>query len=674
MRKQGARPIEPRIALSAIECVRYRGSRYGAGFAYFRLNGRSERRVKVFVDSKETLEKVQGMLSSGLRGRARLIGEEYRPNHGGFSSYVFAAEAPEEELRRLVSTINLELSRGSIRGRIYSWGRHVEVFKGIGYPTDVYSLYEMESRASSADLWLSHTRQPTNSPGRLPIWSHPFSSGEWAIVHNGDISSFGANMEFLASYGYRSFVGTDSEVIAFLLDHLTSVEGMNIETAAQLLCNAFEDDVEDPEWIRRAVRLRGARLDGPFTVVAGYCDGYDVYLLALTDRSKFRPIVVAEDSDYVYVASEEAEVREVSRDARVWTIEPGGYFLASMRRGLIHPGRRLYGRFITPQAAASPPYGDTVIDALGMGYRQLNEAIRAAAFSGAGCVDVVNVNGQRYIGVGVPHPLKIRIHGTAGNCLANFNEGLDVEVYGNAQDDVGDTMHGGSVVIHGDARDVLGQALQGGYIYVAGNAGNRCGIQMREYRDKRPCMIIGGRVDDYLGEYMAGGTLIVLGLNYLDTDEQIIGRFAATGMVGGRIYIRGMVEERRIGLHPSRRDIAQYLHGLLLDGYINEEQMRTALRTAEESPSSLKSALPAEAWGRIKKLFENRYFLPLVTERRTLDDTDFLLIGEHLRRFGQLFRKDELLKRVVREEFTIIYPLRRGGSDTRAGGETGNPP
>ncbi|MEM4298527.1 MAG: glutamate synthase, partial [Nitrososphaerota archaeon] len=103
------------------------------------------------------------------------------------------------------------------------------------------------------------------------------------------------------------------------------------------------------------------------------------------------------------------------------------------------------------------------------------------------------------------------------------NKSLEIEVFGNVQDDVGDVMTGGRVIVHGDARDVLAQALQGGVIYVKGNAGNRCGIQMREYRDRRPVLMIGGRVDDYLGEYMAGGVIVVLGLNYLGTDVEIVG-------------------------------------------------------------------------------------------------------------------------------------------------------
>jgi len=45
------------------------------------------------------------------------------------------------------------------------------------------------------------------------------------------------------------------------------------------------------------------------------------------------------------------------------------------------------------------------------------------------------------------------------------------------------------------------------------DAGYRVAIHMKEYEDKRPIIVIGGTVQHFLGEYMAGGVLIVFGLN-----------------------------------------------------------------------------------------------------------------------------------------------------------------
>ncbi|TLX93771.1 MAG: hypothetical protein E6K96_09045 [Thaumarchaeota archaeon] len=57
LRKEGAERIGNSVALKAIECVRYRGSNLGAGFAAFtNQEPRPPARIKVFVDGKESLQ------------------------------------------------------------------------------------------------------------------------------------------------------------------------------------------------------------------------------------------------------------------------------------------------------------------------------------------------------------------------------------------------------------------------------------------------------------------------------------------------------------------------------------------------------------------------------------------------------------------------------------------
>jgi hypothetical protein len=616
------------------------------------------RRIKAFAISPDAERELRRELSARL-GNVEPLGAENVGDGNGLRSYVYALpdDPGAQAVRRAVQDLNREFSKPSFRAHIYSWGRHVDVFKGVGYPSDVYQAYEIEKRLKGADLWVSHTRQPTNSPGRLPIWSHPFSSGEWVVVHNGDISSFGANMSFLESAGFRSFVGTDSEVIAFLLDHLTSTERLSIEEACRILVNPFEEDGTDGSFQGMTVRFRGARLDGPFTVVAGYSDGEDVYLAVLADRFKFRPVVVGEDENYVYAASEEAQIRAVSPNARVWTLEPGSFMLASSSRGVVMAGRRRVDLFVAPQASiAYPRPVGKVIDASELGYQQINRILRECAENGTREVSLLNVRGQRYIGVGVEGQLYVRIYGTPGNCLANLNESIDFEVFGSVQDDVGDVMHGGSVVVHGDARDVLGQALQGGTVLVKGNAGNRCGIQMREYSEKRPYLVVGGRVDDYLGEYMAGGVIVVLGLGYEGTDVPVTGRFVGTGMVGGRIYIRGLVPRSHIGYLPPRRDVLQYLRGLHLDGELDDATFARLSSCAHLDPETLSRHLPPDILRRVMKLFEHKYFRRLLVEERHLTDQEVRELGPVLRLFGRKFSMEREVENVLDDVFTVVRP------------------
>jgi glutamate synthase domain-containing protein 3 len=52
-------------------------------------------------------------------------------------------------------------------------------------------------------------------------------------------------------------------------------------------------------------------------------------------------------------------------------------------------------------------------------------------------------------------------------------------------------------------------------------------------------IVIGGKVGSFLGEYLAGGLIVVLGLGSKDIP---VGYFTGTGMHGGRILIRTEAE------------------------------------------------------------------------------------------------------------------------------------
>jgi glutamate synthase domain-containing protein 3 len=97
-------------------------------------------------------------------------------------------------------------------------------------------------------------------------------------------------------------------------------------------------------------------------------------------------------------------------------------------------------------------------------------------------------------------------------------------------------MNDGKIIIHGNAGDALGYAMRGGSIFVKGDAGYRAGIHMKEYKDKKPQLVIGGRTGSFLGEYLAGGLIVVLGIGSESVPP--VGNFTGTGMHGGRIFIR----------------------------------------------------------------------------------------------------------------------------------------
>ena len=186
------------------------------------------------------------------------------------------------------------------------------------------------------------------------------------------------------------------------------------------------------------------------------------------------------------------------------------------------------------------------IDATGIYYRVLNARLRDIVKNGTQKIELHNVNGQRYIGTDLDRPVDIEIFGTPGNDLGAFMDGPRIIVRGNAQDGCGNTMNSGEIIVHGHAGDITGLSARGGKILVREDVGYRAGIHMKEYQDKKPVLIIGGTAQDFLGEYMAGGILILLGLN-LGEAEHHKARFIGTGMHGGVIYLRGSVEDYQLG-------------------------------------------------------------------------------------------------------------------------------
>jgi glutamate synthase domain-containing protein 3 len=202
------------------------------------------------------------------------------------------------------------------------------------------------------------------------------------------------------------------------------------------------------------------------------------------------------------------------------------------------------------------------IDATDIHYKELNAQLREAVANGVERIDLHNVFGQRYLGTDLHRPVEIHIHGTPGNDLASFMDGPRIVVHGNAQDGCGNTMNGGEVIIHGRAGDVTGHSMRGGKIYIRDDVGYRVAIHMKEYTGKRPTIVIGGTAQHFLGEYMAGGVLIVLGLT-LQPGERHIANFIGTGMHGGVMYIRGELDDYQLGKEVGQVPLDDEDHALL---------------------------------------------------------------------------------------------------------------
>lgn len=182
------------------------------------------------------------------------------------------------------------------------------------------------------------------------------------------------------------------------------------------------------------------------------------------------------------------------------------------------------------------------LDAKQLNFQQLNAIIKSTPEN---MVIINHCLGQRFLGVGLSQK-QLTVNGTPGNALGAYLQGASIVVKGNVQDAVGDTMNDGSIIIHGDAGDALGYSMRGGQIFVRGNTGYRTGIHMKQYKEKRPVIVIGKKAGSFLGEYLAGGLIIVLGLDSQNSDENPIGNFTGTGMHGGSIYVRSPYELKNL--------------------------------------------------------------------------------------------------------------------------------
>ena len=205
---------------------------------------------------------------------------------------------------------------------IVSSGKNMGIFKGVGFPEDIGNFFRLEEYRGH--IWTSHGRFPTNSAG---WWggAHPFGLLDWSVVHNGEISSYGANKRFVSGFGYECTLSTDTEVIAYLFDLIARRQRVDLELIHLILASPLWDEIDrmpqDIGDMAKTLRILygSALINGPFSIIVGSND----FMYALNDRIKLRPMVAARKDDYIYVSSEEAPVKLVCPDPdSIW--RPGG--------------------------------------------------------------------------------------------------------------------------------------------------------------------------------------------------------------------------------------------------------------------------------------------------------------------------------------------------------------
>jgi glutamate synthase domain-containing protein 1 len=218
---------------------------------------------------------------------------------------------------------------------VFSSGKNMGVFKGVGYPEEIAEYFCLEQYEGY--LWTAHGRFPTNTPG---WWggAHPFNILDWTVVHNGEISSYGINRRYLEQFGYNCTMQTDTEVVAYAVDLLVRKHGLPVETAAKVLAPPLWSQIErcSPEEQRIFRTLRqvygSLLLNGPFTVIIAH----QGEMIGLTDRIRLRPLTVGVKDSVLYLSSEESAIRLVCPDLdRTWIPMGGEPIVGSLEKPLV---------------------------------------------------------------------------------------------------------------------------------------------------------------------------------------------------------------------------------------------------------------------------------------------------------------------------------------------------
>jgi methylamine---glutamate N-methyltransferase subunit A len=261
------------------------GSRSGGGLILQVKLGDQELCADEVVRVKERVKKMAPLVEASVKGEYLRLVVDYQ---GDPILLERAVEAAGE---------NIE---------VVSMGRRLEVVKQVGSPENLERTYSISSFVGTHGI--GHTRMSTESRVDLshsqPFWAHGLP--DVAVVHNGHITNYHKLRRRYEQQGYRFYTENDSEIIGlYLANRLSS--GASFTEALQTSLRDF---------------------DGSFCYLAATADS----LGFVKDPFAFKPLVVAETSSYVAMATEEIALQtalegdfSVSEPAvnqvRTWQVE-----------------------------------------------------------------------------------------------------------------------------------------------------------------------------------------------------------------------------------------------------------------------------------------------------------------------------------------------------------------
>ena len=339
------RPLSGQLAAGAMKPMHDRSNGLGGGFAGYGIypDYRDFYALHFFFDQRSTRKDCEAF----LKERFEIVKSEIIPTRkipaitdepivwryfvSPLQSVLAARQLDEKEfVAKTVIRINSQMEGAYV----FSSGKNMGTFKGVGFPEDIARFYRLEEYQGYS--WTAHGRYPTNTPG---WWggAHPFTLLDYSVVHNGEISSYDANRRYIEMFGYKCSLQTDTEVITYLMDYLVRGQGLTLREAAAVIAAPFWSTISQKEDPAQREQLRYLRtffpsllVTGPFSIVMGFTGG----LMALNDRLKLRSMVVGEKDDLVFVASEEAAIRAMEPDARnIWAPAGGEPVIIRVKEG-----------------------------------------------------------------------------------------------------------------------------------------------------------------------------------------------------------------------------------------------------------------------------------------------------------------------------------------------------
>jgi glutamate synthase domain-containing protein 1 len=317
MNLEGKR-FSSRDPVKAISNMHERGNGLGGGFAVYGLypEHAEDYAFHIMYLSKEAKEKTGRLLNESFD----VIYEEEIPTREAdvwnpplvWRYFIQPGkrkpgnQTADDYVMEKVMRINTETGKAFV----FSSGKNMGVFKGVGFPEDIADFFCLEEYEGY--MWTCHGRFPTNTPG---WWggAHPFNILDWTVIHNGELSSYGINRRYLEMYGYKCTMQTDTEVLAYAFDLLMRRQQLPIEIVSQILAPPFWTEIGASESKARAIKaLRqtygSLLMNGPFSVVVAH----QGEMIGLTDRIKLRPLSAGIRGNFLYLSSEEAAMRLVS--------------------------------------------------------------------------------------------------------------------------------------------------------------------------------------------------------------------------------------------------------------------------------------------------------------------------------------------------------------------------